>query len=74
MPDFPEFEPNGTFRVWSLKISEIPTKGRFLRVLQKCRYLNVVYKVRLIACTSAIFPTDLHSTEVVSWDDLTRGK
>jgi hypothetical protein len=36
-------------------------------------YLNVVYKVIEKACTSAIFPTDLHSSEVVSWDDLSRG-
>ena len=48
-------------------------KSEFILEIKKDRYLNVVYKVPEFAHISDFFPPDLHSSEVVSWDDLSRG-
>jgi hypothetical protein len=56
------------------KISaKFPEKSDFLVEIVNHRYLNVVYKVPNKSCIIAVFPPDLHSSEVVSWDDLSRG-
>ena len=48
-------------------------KSEIERVWDKSCYLNVVYKVLEITCIFGIFPPDLQTSEVVSWDDLSRG-
>ena len=73
MPDFCSFCENGLFAHCPQKLAKFPKKSEFSQVLEKDRYLNVVYKVPDYPCAGAIFPPDLHSSEVVSWDDLSRG-
>jgi hypothetical protein len=55
------------------KVAHFPEKSDFVGKLGIFRYLNVVYKVPDKSCIRPTFPPDLQSSEVVSWDDLSRG-
>lgn len=73
MPDFSDLCKNGLFAHCPEKLAIFPEKSEFSEDVQKHRYLNVVYKVPNYSCITAIFPADLNSSEVISWDDLSRG-
>ena len=73
MPDLTWSIESGYLPHCAQKVTQFPEKSDFMGEIGKDRYLNVVYKVPNKSCNIAIFPPDLHSSEVVSWDDLGRG-